>query len=161
MYRSVTADCPASTVVVCGGYDLIGAEGSVVLDDFIPNGPSLTVGAGEVVGPGEPSDGTTVTWQVKAIAVCAVPPPGYLVVPGSSDFTQSSSEFASTVCPAGLTACFRRSDIVADALCSCRRHRTDLRRLPHPIVGWGQRIHVPYGVGKGDFRGIAFWDYWH
>jgi hypothetical protein len=104
VHKSVTVSCPAGTEVVGGGYDLIGAEGSVVLDDFIPNGPSLTVGAGEVVGPGEPSDGTTASWEVTANAVCAVPPPGYQVISGTSAFTRSSSQFASAVCPAGLTA---------------------------------------------------------
>jgi hypothetical protein len=104
VYKSVTAYCPAGTVVIGGGYDLIGAEGSVVLDDFIPNGPSLTVGAGEVVGPGEPSDGTTQTWRITAIAGFALPPPGYQVVPGTSDFKRSSSQFADALCPAGLTA---------------------------------------------------------
>jgi hypothetical protein len=44
----------------------------------------VTVGAGEVVGPGEPADGTTQSWSVVATAVCAVAPPGLEIVSAHS-----------------------------------------------------------------------------
>jgi hypothetical protein len=101
VYKSVTVSCPAGTNVVGGGYDLVGAEGAVVLDDFIPSSTSLTVGAGEVVGPGEPSDGTRESWQVRATAVCASPLPGYTIVPNTSVFARGTSRAVTANCPTG------------------------------------------------------------
>jgi hypothetical protein len=104
VYKSVTVGCPGGTQVVGAGYDLVGAEGSVVLDDFIPFANSVTVGAGEVVGPGEPSDGTTEAWQVRATAVCADPVPGYTIVSNTSVFATGTSRAVTASCPAGLAA---------------------------------------------------------
>src|SRR3954454_16846181 len=86
VYKSVSVYCPTGQRVVRGAYVLEGAEGSVVLDDFIPTADHLTVGAGEVVGPGEPSDGTTANWRVRAVVACAVPPPGLEIVSSASVF---------------------------------------------------------------------------
>jgi len=66
VYKSIDLYCPVGQRVVGGGFSLIGAQGSVVLDDFIPTTDHLTVGAGEIVGPGEPADGTTANWKVHA-----------------------------------------------------------------------------------------------
>lgn len=104
VYKSVRVFCPAGTQVVGGGYELVGAEGSVVLDDFIPAANSMLVGAGEVVGPGEPADGTTESWQVRATAVCANPLPGYSIVSDTSAFTQGFSRSALASCPTGTPA---------------------------------------------------------
>jgi hypothetical protein len=93
VYKSVTVECPAGLRVIGMAYNLSGAPGSVVLDDFIPNATSVTVGAGEVVGPGEPSDGTTLSWSVTATAVCAVAPPGLEIVSARSG-TQQGTPFA-------------------------------------------------------------------
>jgi len=87
--------------VVGGSYDLEGAAGSVVLDDFIPTTDHLTVGAGEVVGPGEPADGTTANWQVKAIVACATPPPGLEIVVSTSAFGPGTSRPVQANCPSG------------------------------------------------------------
>jgi hypothetical protein len=106
VYKAVRVFCPNGLQVIGGGYQLIGAEGSVVLDDFIPSPDSLLVGAGEVVGVGEPSDGTTASWQVRATAVCASPLPGYQIVNATSDF-RTDNGHARTVtarCPAGTLA---------------------------------------------------------
>jgi hypothetical protein len=104
VYKSLTVSCPAGTQIIGGGYDLVGAEGSVVLDDFIPSTQGLTVGAGEVVGPGEPSDGTTETWQIRATAVCANPPPGYIIISNPSAFAPGRTRATTANCPAGTFA---------------------------------------------------------
>jgi len=104
VYKSVQVFCPAGTQVVGGSYELVGAEGSVVLDDFIPFVGSLRVAAGEVVGPGERSDGTTESWQVRGTAVCANTPAGYTIVSSTSTFTSGKARAARVFCPAGTVA---------------------------------------------------------
>jgi hypothetical protein len=102
VYKAVTVTCPSGLMVVGGGYSLVGALGSVVLDDFIPSTFSLTVGAGEVVGPGEPSDGTTASWRVVAEVACASPLPGQEIVSQTTQyggFTPEGDAWAP--CPAG------------------------------------------------------------
>lgn len=101
VYKSVRVFCPAGMQVVGGSYDLTGAEGAVVLDDFIPSADNLLVGAGEIVGPGENSDGTTASWKVVATVVCANPLPGYSIQVQTSDFTQTTSQAGRATCPPG------------------------------------------------------------
>jgi hypothetical protein len=103
VYKSVPVACPAGTQAVGGGYDLIGAEGSVVLDDFIPSANGFLVGAGEIVNPGG-SSGTSETWQIKATAACASPLPGYTIVSNTSEFTRGGSRPIDATCPAGESA---------------------------------------------------------
>jgi hypothetical protein len=100
VYKSVKVDCPAGLRVIGLSYNLPGAPGSVVLDDFIPSSTSVTVGAGEVVGPGEPSDGTTERWSVVATAVCTQPLPGLQIVSASTG-PEQGTPFAEVVarCP--------------------------------------------------------------
>jgi hypothetical protein len=104
VYKSVRVSCPPGTVVIGGSFDLQGALGAVVLDDFIPSPTSLLVGAGEIVGPGEPSDGTRDSWQIVALAVCANPPPGYGIFSGTSDFKRTPRQAVQSVCPPGRAA---------------------------------------------------------
>lgn len=101
VYKSVRVFCPAGRQVIGGSYDLVGAEGAVVLDDFIPSADNLLVGAGEIVGPGENSDGTTASWKVVATVVCANPLPGYSIQVATSDFTNTTSQSARAFCPQG------------------------------------------------------------
>lgn len=101
VYKSVRLFCPPGTVVIGGSFDLQGAEGAIVLDDFIPSPTDLLVGAGEIVGPGEPSDGTPASWQVVALAVCASPPPGYSIVTQTSDFSRAADRTVGALCPPG------------------------------------------------------------
>lgn len=104
VYKAVSVVCPGNLVVIGAGYDLRGAVGSVVLDDFIPSTNSVRVGAGEVVGPGEPSDGTTANWEVVAYAVCASVPSGYTIVSNTSAFTTGTTRSVTATCPAGDVA---------------------------------------------------------
>ena len=101
VYKSITVGCPPGLSVIGAGYELAGAPGSVVLDDFIPNSTSVTVGAGEVVGVGEPSDGTTASWSVSATAVCAVAPAGLQIVVQPSMFAPGGGRQVTATCPFG------------------------------------------------------------
>lgn len=105
VYKAVQVLCPPGKKIFGGSFDLQGAEGAIVLDDFIPfdNGvqSGLIVGAGEIVGPGESSDtsGTSAQWQIAATAVCGTPPPGYAIHRQSSVFPNLPSQTADATCP--------------------------------------------------------------
>lgn len=101
VYKSVRIFCPAGMQVIGGGYNLSGAEGAVVLDDFIPSATDLLVGAGEIVGPGESPDGTTASWKIVATVVCATTLPGYSVQPASSGIARIRTQRAEASCPPG------------------------------------------------------------
>jgi hypothetical protein len=101
VYKSVKVFCPSGMQVIGGAYQLVGAEGAVVLDDFIPSADNLLVGAGEIVGPGEASDGTTRSWKVVATVECANALAAYSVQPNSSNFIVATDQSARAVCPPG------------------------------------------------------------
>jgi hypothetical protein len=102
VYKSVRVFCPSGLQVIGGGYKLVGAEGAVVLDDFIPSADNLLVGAGEIVGPGEASDGTTASWKVVATVVCANPLPNYSIQTATSDFSNApGTREVKAMCPPG------------------------------------------------------------
>jgi hypothetical protein len=101
VYKSVDVMCPGNQVVLGGGYQLLGGEGSVVLDDFIPSARSMHVGAGEVVGPGEPADGTTANWRIVATAVCADFIPGWEIVTRVSEYNTGTARQVDAICPFG------------------------------------------------------------
>jgi hypothetical protein len=101
VYKSVDVTCPGTQVVLGGGYQLQGGEGSVVLDDFIPSGHTMHVGAGEVVGAGEPTDGTTANWRIVATAVCAGGVPGWEIVTRVSEFNTGTARQVDAICPSG------------------------------------------------------------
>jgi hypothetical protein len=103
-YKSLFIPCPAGMRTVGGSFDIGGAEGSVVLDDFIPSEFGLTVGAGEIVGPGEASDGTTANWLINATLVCASGVTGLSIIRRDSDFTVARTQEATAPCPPGRTA---------------------------------------------------------
>jgi hypothetical protein len=103
VFKQVRVFCPPGLQVVGGSYELTGAEGAVVLDDFIPSADNLLVSAGEIVGPGENSDGTTAFWKIRATAMCANPLPGYSIQVGTSNFTHTTSQAGRAFCPAGTS----------------------------------------------------------
>jgi hypothetical protein len=61
----------------------------------------MLVSAGEIVGPGEPSDGTTKPWQIIATAACGTPPPGYSFRPVGSIIAPGSVRGVTAGCDAG------------------------------------------------------------
>jgi hypothetical protein len=103
VFKSITIFCPAGLTVVGGGYQISGPDGAVVLDDFIPSpdGDRLTVSAGEIVGPGEPSDGTTANWFIVGTATCMQRPAGWQVVSQTSRFAPGPSGSITASCPFG------------------------------------------------------------
>ena len=101
VYKAVTVTCPSGKQVIGTGYQFFGAPGSVVLDDLIPTATTLRVGAGEVVGPGEPADGTTQSWRIEATALCANPLPGLQVGSQTSEFDYGGSRQVGASCPFG------------------------------------------------------------
>jgi hypothetical protein len=100
VFKEVTVSCPAGQQVIGGGYRLRGASGSVVLDDFIPTSTAVTVSAGEIIDPGQPS-GTTADWSITATAVCADPLPGLEIVVQPSEFNRGTAREVSAICPFG------------------------------------------------------------
>jgi hypothetical protein len=101
VFKAARVFCPPGLQVIGGAYELSGAEGAVVLDDFIPSADNLLVSAGEIVGPGENSDGTTASWKIRATAVCANPLPGYSIQTSTSTFRRATDQTVLATCPAG------------------------------------------------------------
>jgi len=98
-YKSVTISCPNGGAALSANYSIIGAPGKVVLDDLIISQGSVTVSAGEIVGPGEAPDGTPENWRIQAFAVCT---PWILnYQQATSGFAVGSSRFVTVNCPAG------------------------------------------------------------
>lgn len=93
--KSVTATCPTGKRVVGTGFHLLGAQGDVVLDDVRPTATSVVVSAGE------DQDGTTASWKITALAVCANPLPGLEIVTVTSAFGSSTGKSAFAFCPSG------------------------------------------------------------
>jgi hypothetical protein len=92
--KAVTATCPAGKRVVgAGGYV---NPRRVVLDDVRPNAALTSVTAtGYEEEIGDPLD-----WQVQAIAVCALAPPGLELISAASP-VDSSNKRVNATCPSG------------------------------------------------------------
>ncbi|MEV4758356.1 hypothetical protein AB0J86_25005 [Micromonospora sp. NPDC049559] len=69
-YQSATASCPAGTVLVGSGFEVNGATGEVVVDDFRPNGGASTAPTSVTVGAYE-AEAYASNWWVTAYANCA------------------------------------------------------------------------------------------
>ncbi|WP_341720073.1 hypothetical protein QQG74_10350 [Micromonospora sp. FIMYZ51] len=68
--RFVSAACPAAKVLTGAGYEVVGALGEVVVDDFRPNGNAGTAPTAVTAGAYE-EDAYPSTWRVQAYAICA------------------------------------------------------------------------------------------
>lgn len=90
--KNSTASCPGNKVVVGAGYEMNGATGDIILDDLIPTASTVTVQAGE------DGDGTSLTWNVVAWAVCAFRPAGYEIRPGFSATAPGGLRMAQATC---------------------------------------------------------------
>ncbi|TDB70240.1 hypothetical protein [Micromonospora sp. KC723] len=99
-FRSVTAACPAGKVLIGTGYEVNGATGEVVVDDFTPNGSTVTAPTAVTVGAYE-ADTFAGSWSVTAYAVCASPLAGLVRVTAAG--TTDSNDFHGTTaaCPTG------------------------------------------------------------
>ncbi|WP_237745222.1 hypothetical protein [Kribbella catacumbae] len=98
-YKSVRVGCPVGTRVVGGFFALEGAEGAVVLDDFIPSATDLLVGAGEIVEPGTGNGGTPASWKITATVACANALANYALITDTSIVGPGTSHAATARCP--------------------------------------------------------------
>ncbi|WP_020390819.1 hypothetical protein [Kribbella catacumbae] len=99
VYKSVRVACPVGTRVVGGFFALEGADGAVVLDDFIPSATDLLVGAGEIVEPGTGNGGTEFSWKITATVACASTLANYVLITSTSAFGQGAARAATARCP--------------------------------------------------------------
>jgi hypothetical protein len=88
-----SAKCPINTVVIGGGADITGGEAGVRI---IQNGPQKNKW---VVVAREVSSGYAGSWSLRAWAVCAKQPKGYVIVSAQKEVTTSGTLTVS--CPAG------------------------------------------------------------
>ncbi|MGB2571891.1 hypothetical protein ACPFP2_26085 [Micromonospora citrea] len=68
--RFITATCPVGKVMTGAGFEVNGAQGEVVVDDFRPNGSSTTAPTAISAGAYE-EDPFTGNWNLRAYAICA------------------------------------------------------------------------------------------
>ncbi|GIJ80422.1 hypothetical protein SAMN05443287_10465 [Micromonospora phaseoli] len=68
--RFSTATCPAGKVLTGSGFEVTGALGEVVVDDFRPNGSTITAPTAVTSGAYE-EDPFAGNWQLRSYAICA------------------------------------------------------------------------------------------
>ncbi len=96
-FQSVTATCDAGKVLVGAGYQVSGATGEVIVDDFVPTvGPTGSV----LVGAYEADPDFAPNWTLTAYAICANPVAGIVRVSNTSA-SDSNDKSVSVACPAG------------------------------------------------------------
>jgi hypothetical protein len=100
--KVVSAACPGSKRTIGTGVEVIGEPGQILLDRIVPNTGTnpATALTGVSAAAFEDETGTTGNWQLRAIAVCANPPPGLELVTALSD-TDSDPSSVPANCPAG------------------------------------------------------------
>ncbi|MEU4570677.1 hypothetical protein [Micromonospora sp. NPDC023956] len=99
-FRTVTAVCPVGKMLVGTGYEVTGAAGQVVVDDFTPNGNTVTAPTALTVGAYE-ADPFAGNWTVTAYAVCANPLAGLVRISALSSADSNDFHSATAACPTG------------------------------------------------------------
>ncbi|MFG2102519.1 hypothetical protein ACGFJ5_18180 [Micromonospora echinaurantiaca] len=99
-FRSVTATCPAGKVLTGAGYELNGATGEAVVDDFRPNGGAATAPTAVTVGAYE-AEAFAGNWSVTAYAICANPVAGLVRVSATSVSNSNDFRSVTATCPVG------------------------------------------------------------
>jgi len=94
--KSVTISCPAGKRVVGAGGDLNNALGQVTLGFVRPDAALSSV----TVRGRENENGAANDWFVRAVAICATPPPGLVRVTAASP-SNSANKSVTATCPAG------------------------------------------------------------
>jgi hypothetical protein len=98
-FQSVTATCDEGKVLVGAGYQVTGATGEVIVDDFVPTvGPTGSVMVGAYLA--DPPYMPTFNWTLTAFAICADPLPGIVRVSDTS-VTNSVDKSPTVPCPTG------------------------------------------------------------
>jgi len=91
-HKSARADCPAGTVAIGSGATIEGGLGQVNIESMVPSSTSVSA-----LGY-EDANGTTNLWSVTAQAVCAITPPGHVIVSATS-IQDSLDKSVTAVCP--------------------------------------------------------------
>ncbi|BCL15910.1 hypothetical protein [Micromonospora sagamiensis] len=99
-YQSVTAVCPIGKVLVGTGYEILGGNGEVTVDDFRMNGGPTTAPTAVTVGAYE-VDEYAENWTVKAYAVCADPIAGLVRVAATTPDDSTDFNTVTATCPVG------------------------------------------------------------
>ncbi|MGN9809251.1 hypothetical protein ACTMSW_07820 [Micromonospora sp. BQ11] len=99
-FQSTTATCPAGKVLTGTGFELNGATGEGVVDDFRPNGGPATAPTAVTVGAYE-AEAFAGNWSVTAYAICANPLAGLVRATATSAVTSDDFQSITTACPAG------------------------------------------------------------
>jgi hypothetical protein len=94
--KSVTAFCPSGKRVLGAGGDISNGLGQVVLGLVRPDAALTSV----TVQGREDENGTADNWSVRAIAVCAPPPPALERVSAASA-SNSANKAVTATCPSG------------------------------------------------------------
>ncbi|HEX8629199.1 MAG TPA: hypothetical protein VF755_13630 [Catenuloplanes sp.] len=100
-FHSTTAACPAGKTLTGSGFEVNGATGEAVVDDFQPNGSALAAPTSVSVGAYEADPDYLPNWSLTAYAICANPLPGLVRASIADPATSDDFHSASTVCPAG------------------------------------------------------------
>ncbi|MEU4570678.1 hypothetical protein [Micromonospora sp. NPDC023956] len=99
-YQSATAICPLGKVLVGTGYEILGGNGEVTVDDFRVNGGPATAPTAVTVGAYE-IDEFAGSWTVKAYAVCADPVVGTVRVAAVTPDDSADFHTVTAECPSG------------------------------------------------------------
>ncbi|MFI5485633.1 hypothetical protein [Micromonospora echinaurantiaca] len=99
-FRSVSASCPVGKVLTGAGYELNGATGEAVVDDFRPNGGAATAPTAVTVGAYE-AEAFAGNWSVTAYAICANPVAGLVRVSATSASNSNDFRSVTATCPVG------------------------------------------------------------
>jgi hypothetical protein len=100
-FQSVTATCPAGKALLGTGYELNGALGEAVVDDFVPSGGTAAAPTSLFVGAYEADPNFLGNWTITAYAICANPLPGLVRIAVTSAFDSADFHSANAVCTAG------------------------------------------------------------
>ncbi|GLY21803.1 hypothetical protein [Micromonospora sp. NBRC 101691] len=69
-FRNVTATCPNGALLTGAGFEVNGATGEAVVDDFSPNGGAATAPTSVISGAYE-EDAFAGNWDLRSYAICA------------------------------------------------------------------------------------------
>lgn len=99
--KSITATCPAGTVLTGGGGDVSGwgggGQGDVILDDVVPRADLQQL----TVSGYEDQDGAPLAWDLIAGARCGAPLPGQQRIAATSATDSISPKSVTATCPSG------------------------------------------------------------
>jgi hypothetical protein len=98
MSAFATATCPAGSVLVGAGGQIVPSSGNVVMTDVIPN-----VAAGTVTVWGHEKGAWAFNWQVSAEAICDTQITGVVRVAAASALSAATPKTVLPLCPAGTT----------------------------------------------------------